>query len=375
MTEKIRPLSSRWPWLVLILAALAIGLHLADGGGAGRASLAAPTASPAGAYLTARWGTVTPQLLAYGQVEPIAVLPLNAAEAGVVSGLTATPGAHVAAGQMIAHLEGPEIRSLLLQDRTGVRSSIAQLRAAQTTLQIQQQQLGVHLSTHQAVHQAENAVAQAQAGLANAQARLRAAQQMATVTAPIAATVLAVNAGVGQRVSVGETILTLRGDDQLWLQANYYGRDRAAVRVGVRGSFVPADRSPPVPVRVVAVLDALAADGGAVVALLPLSPRSAAARAAAGASWSSGEFGSVRLHASSRRLVAVPTRALILDRGHWWVLVRTLQGLRPQAVVPGPAEGWQTFLESGLAPGAQVVVANAYLLFHSGIAQRYQLPD
>ena len=368
MTEKIRPISSRWPWLALILAVLAIGLRLAASGGAGRASLEALPSPPAAVYLTAQLGAVTPRLLAYGQVEPITVLPLSAAEAGVVSGLTATPGTHLAAGQTIAHLEGPEIRSLLLQDEADVRGATAQLGAAQKTLQIQQQQLGAHLSTHQAVHQAESAVAQAQAGLANAQARLRAAQQMATVSAPTAATVLAVNAGVGQRVTAGETILTLRGDDQLWLQANYYGRDRAAVRVGMRGSFVPADRSPPVPVRVVAVLDALTPDGGSRIALLP-------ARAAAGASWTSGEFGSVRLAAPSRRLVAVPTRALILDRGRWWVLVHTPQGLRPQAVVPGPASGWLTFLESGLAPGAQVVVANAYLLFHSGIAQRYQLPD
>jgi len=43
--------------------------------------------------------------------------------------------------------------------------------------------------------------------------------------------------------------------------------------------------------------------------------------------------------------------------------------------VPGPARGWQTFIERGLEPGAQVVVENAYLEFHRGISKNYQPPD
>ena len=71
----------------------------------------------------------------------------------------------------------------------------------------------------------------------------------------------------------------------------------------------------------------------------------------------------------------IPTRALILDRGEWWVLLHTDRGNHPQAVVPGPARGWRTFIKRGLQPGAQVVVENAYLEFHSGISRHYQPPD
>ena len=76
-----------------------------------------------------------------------------------------------------------------------------------------------------------------------------------------------------------------------------------------------------------------------------------------------------------RSLVAVPTRALILDQGQWWVLVHTANGNQPRLVTPGPARGWQTFIERGLEPGAEVVVENAYLEFHSGISKNYQPPD
>ena len=74
-------------------------------------------------------------------------------------------------------------------------------------------------------------------------------------------------------------------------------------------------------------------------------------------------------------MMAVPTRALILDRARWWVLVRTPQGDRQQQVVPGPTSGWTTCIARGLSPGDQVVVENAYLEFHRRIAQRYTPPE
>ena len=91
--------------------------------------------------------------------------------------------------------------------------------------------------------------------------------------------------------------------------------------------------------------------------------------------WINSEFGALTLNLPMRRLVAVPTRALILDRGKWWVLVHTAKGDHPQEVAPGPSRGWQTFLESGISQGTEVVVQNAYLVFHRGISKTYQPPD
>jgi hypothetical protein len=71
----------------------------------------------------------------------------------------------------------------------------------------------------------------------------------------------------------------------------------------------------------------------------------------------------------------VPTRALILDQGTWWLLVHTPQGIRRQAVVPGPSRGESTLIEKGLHPGAEIVVDNAYLLFHRDFSKSFQAPD
>lgn len=321
-------------------------------------------------YVTVRLAAVTPRLDAYGQIEPIAVLPVNAAEGGVVAGLKVLPGMHVRAGQELAHLNGPQIAALLLQSRADVRSAQAQRSASQKSLAIQRQELASHLSTRQAVQQAESAAAQARTALDNAQSHLKSVRRMMTLTAPANGTVLTLNAADGELISAGQPILTLQTANGIWLRATYYGAAFSAIHVGMTGVFSPSGGGQPIPVRVRSVLGALTPGGGESIALVP-----ARSRPRLPPGWRSGEFGTVVLHLPKKMLVAVPTRALILDQGEWWVMVHTSKGDHPQAVVPGPSRGWRTFLESGLKPGAQVVVENAYLLFHRGISGSYQVPD
>ncbi len=309
---------------------------------------------------------VTPHLVAYAQVEPISVLPVDAAETGVVEGLKVLPGMHVRAGQELAHLTGPGIRTLLTQSEADARSARAELDAAQKTLAILREQLPSHLTTRQVVHQAESAEVQAQTALDNAQSMLSSVRQSITLPAPTSGSVLTLNSANGQLMSAGQPILTLQPDNQLWLRANYYGAELKDIRAGMTGRFTPADGGEPVAVRVCSIPGILAADGGESIALVP---------AGAKAAWLSGEAGGVTLDLPQRMQVAVPTRALVLNQGKWWVMVHTTKGDRPREVVPGPAQGWDTFIESGLAPGTKVLVNNAYLLFHASVAEQYQIPD
>lgn len=316
--------------------------------------------------VAARVQTVTPHLMAYAQVEPISVVPVDAAETGVVEGLRVVPGTHVRAGQQLARLSGPAMRTLLMQDEAEVRSARSQLDAAQKTLAIDRGQLPSHLTTRQAVHQAESAEAQAQTALDNAQSRLNATSQMMTVTAPTGGTVLAINSTSGQLVSAGQAVVTLQPDGGLWLRADYYGASLNSIHAGMTGRFTPTGGGAPIAVRVCSAPAMLAAGGGQSIALCHVQARTP---------WLSGEAGTVTLDLPAQKLVAVPTRALVLNQGKWWVMVHTARGDRPQQVVPGPAQGWNTFIESGLAPGTSVIVNNAYLLFHSSADEQFQIPD
>lgn len=327
--------------------------------------LLAGRSSWAAGFITVQARIVTTHIDAYARVEPIATLPVRTAQAGVVARIRVIPGSAVRAGQTLAQLVGPEIRALLTQDEGAVRSARARLAAARKSLARQRALLALHLSLRQAVADAQSAVAAANADFDAARERLSAAQGLADLRAPADGIVLTLNAADGERVPAGKTILTLQANNRLWLRADYYGTDAAAIRVGMLGSFVRSAGSVPIPVRVVSVFATLEPGGGESVGL----------RATAHAHWQSGEFGTVTLQGPQRSLVAVPTQALILDQGRWWVLVHTPQGYAPRAVVPGPTRGWQTFIDSGLAPGAQVLVENAYLKFHSGIAKSFQPAD
>jgi RND family efflux transporter MFP subunit len=308
---------------------------------------------------------VTNQFEAYAQVEPIAALPVRAGEAGVVAGLKIFPGDSVQAGQKLAELGGPEINALLTQDGAAVNSARTNLAGALESLTIQRQQLASHISTRQMILQAESAAAQAQANLDTAEAQLRALRQLITVEAPADGSLLGVNAADGERVGAGQTIFTLQPADKLWLKAAYYGADAAAVHVGMTGQFTPPGGEA-IPVKVSGVFGSLTPDGGESIGLVAVS---------SSPDWLNGESGTVTLSGPVRSLVVVPTRALVLDQGQWWVLVHTAKGNQPQLVTPGPARGWQTFIERGLEPGAEVVVENAYLEFYSGISKNYQPPD
>jgi RND family efflux transporter MFP subunit len=317
-------------------------------------------------YVTVRMAEVTPHLEAYGQVEPAATLTVSFAEAGEVAGMSVAPGAQVRAGEELARLVGPAIQSVVLHSQDDVRNAQAQLSGSQQSLAFQRRQLALHLGSGQAVSKAESAVAQARTLLGRAQSHLQAVRQAMNLTSPVDATVLMTTAANGEMVSAAQPILTLQTPYQLWLHAAYYGFDLSAIRAGMTGSFSPADGSESIPVRLCAVAGLLDPGGGASITLVPSEPT---------ARWVDGEFGTVALNLPPRVLAAVPTRSLILDQGHWWVMVHTPQGDRPQAVVPGPSRGWETFLEQGPEAGTQVLVDNAYLFFHQDISHRYQPPD
>lgn len=306
--------------------------------------------------VTVRAQQVQESFSSYGEVGPIAVSAVSAIEAGVVEQLV-LPGEDVKRGQVLAVLGGVQAQSLLARDRSA-------LRAAAIALAADRFKQKAHLVTRQRVAMAETAYEAARGRLMVARATL-------TLRAPARGEVLTVDVADGERVFAGQRILSLQ-TGQLWLRATYYGKDALAIHPGMTGRFKPVSGAP-IAVRVRTVATSLAPDGGEVVVLVPVSPPGQTP--ASQGSWRSGLWGKVKLDGPMRRMVAVPSQALILDRARWWVMVLTPKGERRQAVLPGPAHGWMTLIAQGLTPGTRVLVQNAYLAFHQDIAQRYTPPD
>lgn len=303
---------------------------------------------------------------AYARVEPITVLKINASRAGFVAGLRAVPGEAVAQGALLGRLVGAQVQALLARRRAAATSAEAALASTRQALAAAQQNREMRLVTRVTLAQARASVVRARAALDAARARLSAARSERELRAPVAGRVLALEAADGERLKPGTTVLTLQPVHDLWLRASFYGAAARAVRRGMVGRFTPAEGGVAVSVHVRSIYGTQRADGAREVGLLAM-PRHPV--------WWNGEAGTVTLEGTPRTLVAVPTRALILDRGQWWVLVRGVRGERRRAVTPGSSRGQWTVIEHGLAPGTRVVVENAYLEFHRGVARHYQPPD
>lgn len=312
---------------------------------------------------------IVPQTLhAYGQVEAIAVIQVRAVNPGTLSQLHVVPGSTVGAGEVLARVLGPRMQSLLTTREQTLRSTQAREEAARRALKITRSQFAAQLATRQEVNVAQADLATAQAAVQTATVRLEEARDLQVVRAPAAGTVMALQAADGEQTTAGQTLMTLLPTGRLWVRAAYYGAEATLLRVGMTGRFQPAGDNEAMPVKVTAIASSVSPDGGRTVGLLPTS-------SPLPASWVNGQWGTITLMGPSRRMVPVPTSALVLDRGHWWVLVHTAKGDKPQQVVPGPTQGWQTWLESGLHPGQRIVVQDAFLKYHRGIAQSYQPPD
>jgi RND family efflux transporter MFP subunit len=310
--------------------------------------------------------TFTSRLEAYARVEPVAILRLKAALTGVVSGLKVLPGETVRAGSIIARLEGPEIENLLAELRNGVDRAEAAEATARKLLAIERQNEAERLTTKKEVYLAEADLAEKRALLENARSRLQATRNETILKSPVTASILTIDLAEGELARQGQTILTMQPSGALWLKGLVYGSEAASVQVGMKGVFSPAGSPSAIPVMVRTIIGAIQPDGALPIGMVAMVPAPV---------WRNGETGTVMLEGPKRTLTAVPSRALILDRGRWWVLVHTSSDNRRQEVTPGPSRGDSTLIEHGLKPGIEVVVENAYLEFHREFSKHYQPPD
>lgn len=295
--------------------------------------------------------TFTTHYRAYARVMPKQVVSLRTSATGVIRSLSVLPGQAVKRGEKLATLAGPDYDAELNKAR-------AACHAAQRNLSIAKHNFP-HFSS-------ASDVADARASLIEAQAQLHRLQAAGRVSAPCSGVVLAVRAANGERLAAGRTVVVIQPAAQLWLSAVFYGAAIQDIHPGMVGRFVPADGAAPIRVKVATKFAALTRDGGENVGLVAATSQPG---------WHNGEFGNVELMGPRRRGISVPSRALILDHGRWWVMTRSLHGLRRRQVVPGPSRGWMTLIEHGLTAGTRVVVENAWLDFHQGIAKKYIPPD
>ncbi len=298
----------------------------------------------------------------YAQIVPIGTLTVHALLDGTLKDFRLVPGEAVRAGQLLARVAGPgfaRARAAVTRaraERTLERRRLASVRRTYPAL-----------SSRNELDAARARVTDARARLAAAEARLKFLESGAEVRAPRAGVVLETFAVDGEQVARGAPLLRLQARGGLWAKGVFYGSGARALHPGMRGRFEPADGGAPFAVTVRSVLDPLRPDGGRAVGCVPDGRPSA---------WVSGAAGTLVLEGPVRTWRLVPTQALIMDAGRWWVLVQQGGGgTHRVAVTPGPREGTWTAVRGPLETGDEVVVKDAYRRFHRDFSHRFQNPS
>ncbi|MFC0439502.1 efflux RND transporter periplasmic adaptor subunit [Kutzneria buriramensis] len=172
--------------VIIIVAAVVV----ATGGGIAWAATRPTADASTTSFATATTATLKQTVSSSGTIEPAQQENLNFAVSGQVTGVTATVGQQVTAGQALATVNSAALAANVAEAQATVSTDQARLTSDQTAGASSAQ-----VTADQA------AVTAAQNSLSNAQNAL----SEATLTSPIAGTVAAVNLTVGQQVSGGST--------------------------------------------------------------------------------------------------------------------------------------------------------------------------
>jgi cobalt-zinc-cadmium efflux system membrane fusion protein len=176
-------------------------------------------------------------VVAAGKVDfvPSRVARVGPPIAGRVSAIPVVPGQRVGRGAMLVTVDSVEV------GRARGDFSAAKTRAAQAKSEVDRENrlLAGGASSERALLAAQAEAATADAELKAAQDRLStlglgagAAGQAVGLVAPIAGTVLQLNARVGQPVGPTDTLVVVGETEQVWLTADIYERDVGKVHVG-----------------------------------------------------------------------------------------------------------------------------------------------
>lgn len=355
-----------WPSLAATLIALSFSV-------AALAQIPARTSSTSDAGMfKARVVEVVPKLSATAVVTSVPELSIIARAEGELADVHLLPGMPVKAGDVLARLGGPARNAAIQKTRGDVDRATANLKLARDLVEGMGKTPEGLVTTAQR-QTAQNGAATAAIDLDSAKNALNLLIAQGEILAPVDGIITAALASDGQHVALDAPIAKLQPQATLWLEASFWGEEAGTLSVGMRGIFAPGDGSPPVEVQLSRIISPQRPDGSVIAACSVYSSK--ASTRPANPSLRLGESGTLILSSKSRRGVEVPTTALVMSAGKWWVVVISGNDEKPRQIEVGEEDGPYTVIRSGLSAGESVVAAEAYLHFNRDFTKQYQHSD
>lgn len=282
---------------------------------------------------------------------------------GRVTELMAQEGSRVEAGQVLAHLESPEVGSI----RAELTEAEALLQIARENYEREQRLEAQGISSRRELLDAEAELRRMQARLRGAQERLRVLGADShgegghfDVTSPYEGVVVVRNAGRGEVVGPEDQLFTVADLSRLWIELDIYERDLARVREGQPAQVTTAAWPGRIfPGEIVYLGDILDAERRTVRARVEIENRDLALKP--------GMFATagIRMVGDAPEMLAVPRDAVQTVEGSTVVWVPTDEPgeFTPRMVELGrDLPGGLVEILRGLEPDAAVVVVGAFTL-------------
>ncbi|MDP0929882.1 efflux RND transporter periplasmic adaptor subunit [Paracoccus onubensis] len=170
-----------------------------------------------------------------GTIHPAREAAIAAQVDGLAETVAVRPGDHVEAGQLLVEVGTTDLRLQLEQQRSAIRSSRVQLRAAETTLKRTTLLFDKGRAAQATLDSAQAEVDQLAAEIATGQSQVALAEanlQRARVTAPFSGIISTRSIEPGQIVSPGTTMLSIVDLSTVRVEVLVPLRDSARIRAG-----------------------------------------------------------------------------------------------------------------------------------------------
>ena len=288
---------------------------------------------------------------------PTASARIDARASGVVRSVGKTLGDYVRQGETVARIESADAAALASQ-LSAARARVTELSSA---YEREQRLFDANVTARQDLEAARANLDVARSELNRAQAAVAAAGvsgdgRSLAVTSPLAGQVTAAPIVLGSFVGAGEELYRVVNPNGLQIEVALPSQDASRIQPGDEAAVIVGDGRE-IGARVRSVTPSLDPESRSATAVLSLT------RAIPGLQ--PGAFLQARIRPSGevdQSRIAVPENAVQVLEGRDVVFVRTQRGFQAREVETGSRSAGMVTILSGLEPGQQIAIDNAFLL-------------
>jgi len=313
------------------------------------------------AFAPAATRTIGGKLSVPGTVEadPSRTIPVLTPLSGRLAELKVSLGDRVAAGQVLAVIDSPDLAQAYDDDEKAADA----LALTEKTLKRQQQQQAIGVASDHDLDQAKSDYSQALAEHERTQARLKDVGALAAdhhrlvIRAPVAGSVTTLSAAAGGQINdPTQPLMTLSDLSVVWVTALVPERNLSEVSKG-QAAEVSLDAYPGKVLagKVTFVSDVVEPDSRRDKVRVAFTNPDAVLKP--------NMFATVTLKGVEKTLVVLPTSALLMNNDRTTIFVQTGDWTFERRVIDlSLEEGTEVAISSGVKPGEQVVVKGGILL-------------